>query len=388
MMERRRFMKGLAATPLALMLAEMGCKQDQQTGQAASNVNGQPGKKTTRGAKTLNVYVHGMFAIVLDETQSPPVAVLKAPYVPDHSYQAQTFTINSNNQNDLDDGKLTYSVMQGSNKDTVTFYDKTPRSLSIPAEICIGCKDHIAIKNPKPSESVKPFWTVTLPMPDHICGLRASYINYFSSLDFSKQGKTWTDNKMSIDQRMPLIYVLSYQNLDIDVAAGKYVKFNDVVIDFGTDDVGRLHLYAERTPVLPTPPSDGCNPNMAIDQFNQLFNPATDLKFWSSLCDPSFGVAIDDQLPSCKVNSMVLCDERCLGELKDKCVDFGKQETLKQQFANFIAVEANLDLQATLAGENRHLTQGQYKALVAAAPYEQKPPHNCTSVLCLERKNE
>lgn len=399
-MERRQFVKGLAATPLALALTNLGCKDESQ--KATPAVHGamdQAAKKFGDGKKTLNVYIHGMFAIVLDETKNltptqAGVVTLRAPGVGDHAYQALTFTNNPSDPTDLNPGSLNHVPKMGS-ADKVVFSDGSPRQSTMPVGIAPGSLDHLAIKN-QPASKVLPYWTVTLPMPDYICGLRPSLLNYFAPKHFLSKivrtYNTFNDNKMQIHQHMPQIYVLSYQNLDINPAAGKYVKFNESPIDFGSDGIGRLHLYAER----PTPPDRTCDANMAIKQLNVLFEPKLDLHFWGNLCDYKFLIARDAQLPSCTVPGMVMCEERSIIEMNQfkKCSEFLAQPDLDQQFAKVIKVEQEFGFFSL--GDRSHalspslaLTTERYeelyKELVNAAPSD-KPPHNCTSLLCLEKK--
>jgi len=386
MMERRRFVKWLATTPLALILAEMGCKQDQHAAPAAgSNIDAT--KRTTDAKKTLNVFVHGMFAIVLDETQSPAVAVLKAPHVGGgyHKYQARTFTINPSDQNDLVPG-WTYQCPQKGQQDFVNFQGGTSK---IPAGIGIGKKDHIAIDVGRLKPGLAPHWTVTLPMPDKICGLRATPFNYFSKKTTLTQSRTYANNDMTPDQQMPLIYVLSYQNID----PSQLVKLNgddNLKIDFGSKGIGRLHLYAE--PDAPPAPGTTCHVNMAIDQLNLLFKAPLDLQFFA-ICDPTFGVKPNSQLPCTMNNSIVLCDERSLDEINTKCSELLNNGSLEEQFEKVIELEPRSPItsaveeqqQKGLAKRTIGTRTLSFQKLWAALP-NSKPPHNCTAVLCLKRE--
>lgn len=139
MMERRRFMKGLAATPLALMVAEIGCNQGQHVAPAQGGAIDRAAKMATDAKKTLNVHVHGVFAIVLDGTQS--AVILQAPHVGLHKYQARTFTINPSDPNDLVRGWI-YQCPQMGQQDSVSFPCANSK---VPTGIGIGLRDHIAI---------------------------------------------------------------------------------------------------------------------------------------------------------------------------------------------------------------------------------------------------
>jgi len=391
MMERRRFVKGLATTPLGLILAEMACKQDQQAAPAQGSNVEQAAKITTNAKKTLNVFVHGMFAVVLDEKQSPAVVVLKAPDVGMHKYQARTFTINPSDPNGLNPGWI-YQCPQMGQQDSIIFPGGNAK---IPSGIGIGKSDHIAIDITNLNPGAQPHWTVTLPMPDQICGLRATPYNYFAAKPSLLQSRTFSNNDMSSDQHMPLIYVLSYQNID----ANQGVRFNgadNLAIDFGASGIGRLHLYAEPDDPNPqTPPPNGqCHVNMAIDQLDQLFNPRLDLQFLDNTCDPKFGVYPDGQLSCTMNNTIVLCDERSLEEIDIRCSDLLSKGTLEKQFQDVIALEMQYTNTLSVEekgqklfakGGKRSLPLWYQKKLYDALP-NSKPPHNCTSLLCLKRK--
>ncbi|HLV89426.1 MAG TPA: hypothetical protein VKV39_20755 [Candidatus Sulfotelmatobacter sp.] len=389
MMERRRFLKGLATTPVGLMLAEIACKQGQPA-ESAPDGQARQAVASTNAKKTLNVFVHGMFAIVLDEKQSPAVVVLKAPDVGMHKYLARTFTINPTDANDLKPGWI-YPCPQMGQQDSVNF---PGGSSKIPSGIGIGKLDHIAIDIANLNPGAQPHWTVTLPMPDQICGLRATPYNYFAAKPTLFASRTFSNNAMSSDQHMPLVYVLSYQNID----ANQGVRFNgadNLAIDFGNSGIGRLHLYAEPDAPPPGPlPNGQCHVNVAIDQLDQLFKPRLDLQFLDNTCDPKFGVYPDGQLPCTMNNSIVLCDERSLDEIGTNCSDLLSKGTLEKQFQDVIAIETQFTSAVSVEGKSqkvlpkigkRVLPFWYQKKLFDALP-NSKPPHNCTSLLCLKRK--
>jgi hypothetical protein len=389
MMERRRFVKGLATTPLGLILADIACKQDQPAASAPDS-KAQQAVTSTNAKKTLNVFVHGMFAIVLDEKQSPAVVVLKAPDVGMHKYQARTFTINPSDPNDLKPGWI-YQCPQIGQQDSVTFPGGTS---NIPSAIGIGRSDHIAIDIANLSPGAQPHWTVTLPMPDKICGLRATPYNYFAAKPKLFSSRTFSNNGMSSDQHMPLVYVLSYQNID----ANQGVRFNgsdNLAIDFGNNGIGRLHFYAEPDGPPTSPLLNGrCHVNVAIDQLDQLFKPRLDLQFMDNTCDPKFGVYPDGQLPCTMNNTIVLCEERSLDEIDIKCSDLLSKGTLQKQFQDVIEVETQFTNALSAEEKNKKALAENWKRvipfwyqkkLVDALP-NTKPPHNCTSLLCLRRK--
>ena len=382
MMERRRFVKGLAATPFALMLAQMGCKQDKQAVPAPDNASEQAVKKTAGRSKTLNVYIHGMFAIMLDEQQKS--VFLKAPDVGDHAYQATTFTLDPADSNNLIPGNWTYTCpSSGALKDSVAF---NCNNTKIPAGIKIGQQGYVAIDigGLKPGDD--PHWMVTLPMPDRINGLRASRFNYFSSKTGLSQSQAYLRNEMFPDQFMPLVYVLSYQIAETAIYLN---NDNALPINFGTaDGVARLHFHAER----PSPPLPGpkCDPNIAIKKFNRLFKQNLDLSFYD-ICDPKFGVDADSNPHPCSSDpSIIRCDERTLVEMTKSCDKFSAGPYLEDQFKDVIQFETQLTADAnqkSLAPTPRHtLPLDQYRKLVKLTPgANSKPPHNCTSMLCLQK---
>lgn len=194
---------------------------------------------------------------------------------------------------------------------------------------------------------------------------------------------------------MPLTYVLSYQNID----ANQAIKINGDdtwKIDFGTSGIGRLHFYAEPDVVPPPPhPNGPCHVNMAIDQLDLLFSPKLDLQFFDNTCDPSFGVGPDDKLSCTMNNSVVLCDERSLAEIDLVCSEFLGHGSLQDQFKRVIDLETQfVNTPSAEAQEQKHLaiatrrslTFLEEKELFDALP-NTKPPHNCTSVLCLKPKS-
>jgi hypothetical protein len=93
-------------------------------------------------------------------------------------------------------------------------------------------------------------------------------------------------------------------------------------------------------------------------------------------------------------NTIVLCEERSLDEIDIKCSDLLSKGTLQKQFQDVIEVETQFTNALSAEEKNKKALAENWKRvipfwyqkkLVDALP-NTKPPHNCTSLLCLRRK--
>lgn len=301
-MERREFFKGLAMISLASGLIESSCSDQKQ-----HKLDQKQRKLLSKDPNgRLNVVLHGMFAVVLDPKDPNNKAVhLLAPKVSDHLYVAATADVDAATgdiqwlwQQRIEPGAKSEIKVQGRLGST-----GNPTHL----DFKLGFnKSHIV------KMAGAEYWNITLPMPDDISGLRASSENPF---DIS--GKTYQWNALSVS-RVPTVLILTYSPIDLN--AGKAPTFVDKsgttqeIAISKTDNVARLHLFAESAFDLTNP-----NSNMALAEFNKLFldangQPALDLSINSGYSnDP---VPVDS---SVNQPGVMLCEERNLGELDIPC---------------------------------------------------------------------
>jgi hypothetical protein len=380
-MRRREFLRGLAAAQMGLIAAQVGCSKHE----AGSASIGQTPPSATH---QLNVVVHGMFAIIVDKVSKPNKVVLKAPNVPSHVYKAMTFSVNPTDPQDLIPG-WTYQA-KALSSDAVQF-DRGPEST---LDVRIGEADRLAVYVHKPGKKA-PFWTIDLPLPDNICGLRASPVNYLSPCGTGKCSTyndhtvdaTYVDNEMFVDQHCPTAYVLTYQRIP-----AKTVAFtgNNQIVDLSR--VGRLHFFAEPD-TIPTPSTSlgGAHVDDAITELNKLFDPQLTLRFWTDRPGKDFEVARDGAVTCNADYSILLCEERSLYELTESCSDFLKTQTIDTQYSQYLE---SLQLEARLQSKVNK-TAGQ-KALrpkysrqslgkkLSLLPSNGKPPSNCMSLLGIQ----
>jgi hypothetical protein len=294
-MERREFFKGLAMISLASGLAQSGCSDEKQRKPFTKDPDGR-----------LNVVLHGMFAVVLDPKDAANKAVhLLAPRVSDHLYAAAAADI------DPATGDIVWKWQQRIESGAKT-------EVKVPGRLAsTGNPSHLDFKlGFNKSRIVRiagaEYWHTALPMPDEIWGFRASTDNPFET-----SGKTYQWNALNVT-RVPTVLVLTYS--PIDLGSGKAPTFGDKsgtpqeIVISKTDNVARLHLFAESAFDLTNP-----DPNMALAEFNKLFldgsnQPALDLSIRSG-----YGNYPVDMDSSVNQPSVLICEERNLGELNIPC---------------------------------------------------------------------
>jgi hypothetical protein len=296
-MERREFFKGLAMISLASGLAQSGCSHEKQ-------LKSKSFTKDLQGR--LNVVLHGMFAVVLDSKDAANKAVhLLAPKVSDHLYAAAAA--------DVDPAT---SDIQWLWQQRIEPGAKT--EVKIPSRLAsTGSPTHLDFKLGFNKSRIvkiagKEYWNTALPMPDEIWGVRAS-----NDDPFNPNGMTYKWNALTVP-RVPTVLVLTYSPIDLN--AGKAPTFVDKsgasqeISISKTDNVARLHLFAESAFDLTNP-----DPNMALAEFNKLFLDASGNTALDLSIKPNYGndpVAIDQ---SVNQPSVMICEERNLGELDIPC---------------------------------------------------------------------
>lgn len=386
-MKRRDFVKGLAAVPLAAIASQIARPTSDGRASSARRV----AIDCKQGAWRLNVVVHGMFVIVVDKKAGK--VLLRAPKVggqTPHRYCAKSFTVDGA-------GKPTeiwnYDPVEGT-VDTPQFSTCGGAKFGIST----GEKNRLAIDVSRNADGNTPFWTIKLPMPDDICGLRATPFNYFAPCSIGDcedpvndpPSLTYKFNGMSWDQHCPLVYLLTYQipaNERIVLSANKEVKFDS--------GIGRLHVFAEPD-TAPTAASMA-HVNDAINELNNLFKKPLTLRLWPAVHpeSPDLDVGRDDII-NCKSDyAMKICEESSLYELKQSCSDFLQKDTIDVQYSKYM--QLLLDAKAKITSrqsltKHGHASLHSKRALTSrdflmdvrqALPNGAKPPRNCMSLICI-----
>jgi len=365
-MKRREFLKGLAAAQLGMLTAQIGCHNNDATAPTGVGARG-PDKVTQR----LNVVVHGMFAIVVDQKGKlgdRPGVYLKAPEVSGHHFVAKAFTADNGNLKPASGWETDYEVPQLKLiPDKISFSRKKESTIYIDNRlqdrIIVDVSQHMKRK------ATDPWWTVDLPVPDEIWPLRATRYNCFDP-----RYPSYTTNGMSPSQECPLVYVLTY-----NVDTGSQVLFdsgqNSRVVPI-VGGIGRLHLFAE--------PNGDEEKNLtgkrlekhlkkhliqAVDALDELFNPALSLHY-DPTKDVDTGLPRDEKInvPCTDKDCVLLCEERSLEESKLDCDAFLKQPTFEQFY-----LDQNIESDGLKRGSShspRRLDAASLKA-----------PRNCMSVI-------
>jgi hypothetical protein len=369
-MKRRDFVKGLAAAPVAMMTSEIASTRH-------CNVSG---PKT----KQLNVFVHGMFGVVVDldgsRYKSSPRVRLRAPLVggpAPHKYLALGFQLVSGN--DLK------QVWQYEVPATANPFDRIVFDYSGNAPLLnLGDPGRLVVDATNTADQGTPRWTVDLPMPDDICPLRPTPYNYFDP-----RGSTYGHSQMRPEQKAPIIQVLTYRfNTDTPVYfSSESGAFHQFLPD--KNGVARIHLFAEPDSPLPVA-NCGAHVNDALYALNLLFS-SWDLKF-VGVDVPCLPLPRDNEgdiPPSCR-GSVLLCEERTLEEQQQykKCASFDKEGTIEEQYRDVInfleQLESksprNLSPRLAPAESNINLLE-QILTIAKKSRLNAKPPSNCMPIL-------
>jgi hypothetical protein len=377
-MKRRDFLKGLTTTSVAVMSSEIAYSKIRTL--AANPL----APTTTASAYHLNVFVHGMFAIVVDLRQ-PPKARLLAPRVSGtHAHRYFSKLFRANGTGDLTGSyshEVTGSARVAGNVDfqgaTSSNFDPT----TDPTRIVIMLDQTSDI----PGNAA---WTIDLPaVPNDICQLRAAHFNYFNL------GLTYLHSQLNVGQWCPVVNVLTYE-----FTAQPTVMFTPdpsatpqaVQFDNG---VGRIHLFAE--PATQMTCNDG-HLQDAINEFNKLFHQVLDLNLMSTTDCLYLN---SDPVPStCQKSGILLCEERSLEELTRPCSDFvARRPQAQQQYEQDKATQQILSAwkaQILTADQKKSLKKDSKRSTLTKASVEfiennqklltnGKPPSNCMSMVCL-----
>jgi len=382
-MKRRDFVKGLAAAPTAIMVG-----RTKGEGHIDSFVQiNKAAVSHDSNVQQLNVLVHGTFVISIDRKAAPPQIYLRAPYVDDHQYQAQTFTVDPNNPQGVSDGWKQGDYIAKRNANDTVVFDRGP---SIKLHINIGEGPRLAIDSSNKKDGDSPYWTIALPLPDDIWPFRATPYNYFDRTGVPTD--TYHANEMFFEQTVPLIYVLTYNQ----IKAGNKVTFSGNNMDVPFENgIGRLHFYAE--PVMPN--CEGGNPGhlrKALNALNGLFNPRLTLKLASS-SDPDQPQGFDSAGDVCFKShpSVLQCEERSLEERACiPCTAIQSKPSIGAQYAaaeKFIADLKSLKEELTFPLEQESLTLSERKKTVEVKWKPRnvtvpglKPPSNCMALIALK----
>ena len=288
-MNRRTLLKSLAAASLVTL--NDGCKPEKP------NVKRGVPAKDPYGR--LNIVLHGMFAISLDNTDSRNLkAWLYAPDVPDHLYAAGAIDVDSL-------GGTTWLWQQriGPSTSSKITIPKHPDATKLPSGLQVSISwntskiDHLSKIKP-------PYWNISLPVPDAIWAMRQT-----SSNILDPNGKTYKDNRLNVTQ-VPTVYVLTYTPLP-DLTAFPMLDGQQIQIS-KADNVARLHLFA----ASPFPPT-ARSLNMAINEMNQMFHDAND--------KPALDFSFQNVVPPVPIDantgypSVLSCEEMHIGELEADC---------------------------------------------------------------------
>jgi hypothetical protein len=386
-MKRRDFLKGLTSASVAAMSAEIAFSEIRALGADP------PPPSTKNPPYYLNVFVHGMFAIVLDPNgnrygKNGPKVRLLAPRVTGahaHRYFSKLFQVSGTGDlNEVYSHEIT-SGTAASGK--VDFSTPKPTSFDPTSD-----STRIVILVDKTSEVPgKPAWTFDLPaIPNDMCQLRAAHSNYFNP------GLTYMNSQLNFGQWFPVVNVLTYEfstqpTINLTPESGvtpQVVQFNS--------NVGRIHLFAE--PSMPTKCGDG-HLQDAIQQFNELFHLNLDLSLMTT-ADCLY--LNSDPIPSSCKSGILLCEERSLQELTQPCSEFtGRRPQVQQQYQQdegtqkivkawkqFLASyeekaignqsKKSAITKSMLTTASKEFINSNHNLLMGA-----KPPSNCMSVVCL-----
>lgn len=373
-MKRRDFVKSLAGTPVALLMPEFRGSGQIAPAKAAVRAESLNEPTPVNGAtKRLNVLVHGMFAIVVDRKGTKKV-YLKAPLVGGtipHRYRAQTFTVDPHDSSNLVNGwsaDYEASVQTSSTLD----FDRGPTSK---LDLVAPDSQRLIVDVGNKKDGDQPFWSIELPVPDDIWPLRATPFNYLDSSPIinGSFNDTYINNGMTFFQQLPIIYVLTYDEVPSDgkVTFGSGAFTQDVPFDAG---VGRLHVFAEPSAAAMKKKYLKRHLDDALGQLDKLFVPHLTLRFDPSLSEPDQPLQHDSNV---NYSGVLLCEERSLDERAVSCAQFQNSETIETQYSAVLAYRAMLkELSERKSAERR-------KGLETLPRDAIKPPRNCMSLIAM-----
>jgi hypothetical protein len=390
-MKRRDFVKGLAAAPLAMIAPKMDALIN-----TPSNATLEDGAAShdpvpqTGNPYRLNVVVHGMFAIVLDQKSklgAEPMAYLRAPAVDAayHSYRAQAFKPDPNfpNYGVLPVWDHDYVVNIANTSDAVNFSRNGPSGLKL--KLGDPVRMTVNFTNKKVTSG---YWNVSLPLPDDVWPLRSTEYNYFLDDTTNNPTGTYHIDNMFLEQQCPITYILTYQLSSNAVTFGN----TKLPIPF-PDGVGRLHVYAEPTvdPAQRDPTDKATTAKVkqhlttALAALDGLFDRPLSLAFSpDSQPDTALGfVPANDSWFDPAIHPGVLpCEQLSLAErlampAGTKCLDhllrMGRK-TIAEQYADYIRLKEKV----------KQFQEQSLAAGVRLTADPTKPPRNCMSLLAIQ----
>ena len=257
---RRNALKILGGVPLAASALELiSC----ESGSDNSNARGQ--KKLSQKASVidstprLNIILHGMFALCFDYKVTPNTLTILAPKLYGHTYGAgdwrkELFL-------DQEDGAYDLKYASATNPMSAQRVKQVPGGL-------IAWKASGVSGIQAPGSDPSPYCKLNVGLPDDIWALR-KLVRTASDLPFF-EGKAASDNGLDSVLELPLVYVLTYTNVD----ASNPPNFGDWKGAAGSP-FWNLHIHAE-----PSFQSSPGHLSHALAKLCKMFTPAPlDLKF-------------------------------------------------------------------------------------------------------------
>lgn len=374
-MKRREFMKRIMAGVggIATQTGFIGSRTWASTLPASTgSTKAESADPTTQ---RLNVIVHGTFAIIVDLKSQKPAVYLKAPNVNGHVYRAQSFTLDPKDPTNVINGWSMDYQPNMSASDVVQFDRGVPSNF----RPRIGEANRIVVDVTNLGARNPPFWTVKLPVPDDIWPLRATPYNYFDSTGSSID--TYHRNEMHFDQQCPIIYILTYANLDPSQMVIFSGNQQNIPFDQG---IGRLHFFAEPVPV-------DCNDNnkghlrIALNGLDNLFDSPLTLSLISG-SDPDTPQGFDDDTLLKNYPGVLLCEERSLQERNCfTCSQIQTKLKINTQYQSaiqFIKALRQLEIKSlTTAHQKKRKKETETEAITVPGL---KPPSNCMSIICVQ----
>lgn len=255
---RRNALRILGGIPLAASAFELiSCNSGSE------NAAGQ--RKTALSAKTvdstprLNIILHGMFALCFDYVAAPSTLTVLAPKLYGHTYGAGDWR----KESFLDKEDGTYDLKFASAKTPIS----AQQVKQVPGAL-IAWKVSGVSGIQAPGSDASPYCRLNVGIPDDIWALR-SLVRTANDPPFF-EGKTASDNSLDSVLQLPLVYVLTYTNVD----ASNPPNFGDWKGASGAP-FWNLHIHAE-----PSFQSSPGHLSHGLAKSCAMFTPKTlDLKF-------------------------------------------------------------------------------------------------------------
>lgn len=261
-LNRRTALRILGGVPIAAAAIDLVSCNSQTPSSGAAPTQGASARiapKTADPTPCLNILLHGMFALNFDYKNTPNTLTVLAPKVYGHTYGAGDWT--KEKFLDQEDGVYTLQNAAASNAITKQQVQQVPG-----AAIAWKASGITGIQ-PGTSNS-SPYCTLKLGIPDDIWALRR-LLRTTGDLPFF-EGTTAKQNNLDLVLELPLVYVLTYRNVD----KGNPPNFGDWKGAPGAA-YWNLHIYAE-----PSFASSNGHLSHSLSKLCQMFAPVPlDLRF-------------------------------------------------------------------------------------------------------------